>query len=62
MERGHLNLPLLGEDWPPLPSLVGTGCEGRGDQERGQDKRNRDDGKDRDWSERGTGAVVTARE
>ena len=24
MERGHLNLPLLGEDWPPLPSLVGT--------------------------------------
>lgn len=62
MERGQLNLPLSGEDLPPFPSLVGIGCESRGNQERSQGKRKREDDKDGDWSERGAGAVVAAKE
>lgn len=48
--RRHARMAHSGEDMPLFPSPVETGSEGRGDQERRQSERSRDEDKDGGWS------------
>ena len=50
VRRGHARMAHSGEDVPLFPSPVETGSEGRGDQERRQSERSRDEDKDGGWS------------